>query len=174
MTSLHTLPAFGPDGILHVVVEAPRGATVKPVYDPDMGVFTVARALPLGLGYPFDWGFVPGTRAEDGDPVDALVLHDAASFPGAVLKCHPLGLLKLDQRSGDGDEREANHRLVALPTWHDRLGIVDRVDKLPQRLREEIEQFFLSTTFFTGKDARLRGWDDAEAALAFVRQRIVT
>jgi len=83
---IEQLPALAEDDTtVHMVVEAPRGATVKLKYAPKLQAFTPARALPLGLAYPFDWGFIPGTRAADGDPVDALALHDTATYPGVVL-----------------------------------------------------------------------------------------
>ena len=169
--TLDALPALDTDGTtVHMVVEAPRGATVKLKYEPKLRAFTPARALPLGLAYPFDWGFVPGTRAEDGDPVDALALHDAATYPGVVLRCRCLALIELDQRTGQGDARERNDRLLLLPTWEDRLAGITELHALPQRMREEVEQFFLSTTFFTAKEARVLGWRDAHHALAFLRK----
>jgi inorganic pyrophosphatase len=72
MTDLGDLEPYGADGALRVVVECPRGASVKLTYAPTLGTFTVAMALPLGLTYPFDWGFIPGTLADDGDPLGAL------------------------------------------------------------------------------------------------------
>jgi inorganic pyrophosphatase len=66
-----------------MIVETPRGSGVKFKYEPKLKVFAVGKALPLGLTYPFDWGFIPGTKGEDGDPLDALAIHDAASYPGS-------------------------------------------------------------------------------------------
>jgi len=72
---LTDLPTFDAAGVLRVVVEAPKGCTVKIAYEPDLRTFCVSRGFPMGIAYPYDWGFIPGTLAEDGDPVDALVLH---------------------------------------------------------------------------------------------------
>ena len=70
---LHELPAFVRGSVFRVVVESPRGASVKLKFDTDSGVMSLSRPLTLGLTYPFDWGFVPGTRMSDGDPADAFL-----------------------------------------------------------------------------------------------------
>ncbi|HUL10176.1 MAG TPA: inorganic diphosphatase [Candidatus Acidoferrum sp.] len=168
MTDLADLPAFGANGEVHVVVESPRGSTVKLKYEPQLGTFSVSRSLPLGLAYPFDWGFVPGTLGDDGDPVDALVVHDGATFPGVVLPCNLLGVVELSQRGDDGG-RERNDRLIAMPVWHDRLGELERATELPARLRREIEQFFLDVTFLTGKKPRIVGWRAPKKAHAIIK-----
>jgi len=163
------LPAFADDGHVRVVVESPRDSTVKLAYEPEFGTFTLRRALPAGLAYPYDWGFIPGTKAEDGDPVDALVLHDAATYPGVVLNCKPLGMLIVEEDSDDGPERKRNNRVILQPSWESRLGPFDEVTDVPERLRAEIEQFFLNATFFTSKNATSGGWQDRAATLAFIR-----
>jgi inorganic pyrophosphatase len=89
-------PTFNADGALHVVVETPRGSAVKFKYDPTLAAFTLSRPLTLGTVYPYDWGFVPSTRAGDGDPIDAMVLWDGTSFPGLVLPTRLIGLLRVD------------------------------------------------------------------------------
>lgn len=168
MAGLADLPAFGAKGAIHVVVESPRGAAVKLKYEPQLGAFSVTRALPLGLVYPFDWGFIPGTLADDGDPVDALVVHDSATYPGVVLPCNALGVVALSQRGDDG-ARQRNDRIIAMPVWHDRLGEFERATELPARLREEIEQFFLDATFFTGKKPKIVGWKAPRKGHAIIR-----
>src|SRR3954463_2365846 len=87
---------------LHVVVESPRGSRLKIKYEPKLGVFELGRALPEGLSYPHDWGFVPGTRAPDGDPLDALVFWDTSSVTGLLIECRPLGVIKLEQQNKAG------------------------------------------------------------------------
>jgi inorganic pyrophosphatase len=78
---------------LDVMVESPRGATVKFKYDPAEHVMTLSRPLLLGLVFPFDWGFVRATRAEDGDPLDAFILWDSNSYPGVVIPCRAIGIV---------------------------------------------------------------------------------
>jgi inorganic pyrophosphatase len=87
---LSNLPAFNEDGSVHAVVEAPKGSLIKLKYESKLRVFTISHSLPLGLSYPFDWGFVPSTQAPDGDPLDIFILHEGSTYPGVVLPCRPL------------------------------------------------------------------------------------
>jgi len=66
-----------------MIVQSREGATVKLKYEASLGVFRIKRSLPLGVAYPFDWGFAPGTRGEDGDPIDALSIHGTGTTPGS-------------------------------------------------------------------------------------------
>src|SRR5215470_15866796 len=97
MPSLLRIPPYDDDGTLRIVVETPRGSRLKYAFDPRCDAFVVKRELMLGLAYPYDFGFIPGTQAEDGDPVDAMVLHSSATYPGMVLPCRALGLVAVRQ-----------------------------------------------------------------------------
>jgi inorganic pyrophosphatase len=170
MGSLLDLAPLPAEGLIHVVIESPRGATSKLKYDGELGAFTLSRPLPLGLCYPHDWGFVPGTRAEDGDPLDALVISDGTSFAGLVLRARPLGVIQLEQDAkGKPGQRERNDRLVAVPEPSPRLAHRSFQD-LPVRVREELERFFLDTTYLEHKNARVLGWRGPEEALALVER----
>ena len=139
-------------------------------YDATIEAFTLSRPLTEGLMYPFDWGFVPSTRAADGDPVDAMVVWDRSSFPGVVLPCRLIGVLVVEQNSKRRvGERERNDRLVALPLEAPRYASIKDVDDLPARLREEIELFFRASTSLEKKDVRFQGWSDAAAAYALLK-----
>lgn len=98
MTKLSNLPLFNAEGDLHVVIETPRGSRAKLDYDPKLKTFVLRKALLTGLTYPHDWGFAPSTKADDGDPLDVMVIHDAATFPGVVVACRIIGVLQIEQR----------------------------------------------------------------------------
>ena len=169
---LTDLPAYDKNKALRVVVEAPKGSTVKLSYEPELRTFCVSRGFPLGISYPYDWGFIPGTRAADRDPVDALVLHASSTYPGVVLPCNVLGMVEVREDANNG-KRRSNNRVIAIPLWDDRLGDLERAKDLPKRIRDELEEFFLSTTFFTAKHATIVGWKGKSATEAFIRQHIV-
>lgn len=165
---LSALAPFGADGAVRVVVESPRHSTLKYEYDPELDAIRVSRQLALGLAYPYDWGFVPGTRAQDGDPADALVMHEAATFPGVVLDCAPLGLVAVREKR----KRRwiSNHRLVLRPAWQGATAGMDRIGALPKDTVRELEQFFVNAVFFTGKQMSVTGWRGPREAIEFVRR----
>ena len=99
MPNFINLPSLTEDGDVQVVVETPRGSRAKFAYDPKLETFALSKSLLTGLTYPHDWGFVPSTKADDGDPLDIMVIHDAATFPGVVLACRVIGILQIEQKS---------------------------------------------------------------------------
>jgi len=99
MTNLLKIPTWADEENVHAIVETPRGSTCKLDFDPKLRVFTLAKPLMAGLTYPYDWGFIPSTKAQDGDPLDVLVIHDAQTYPGVVLRCRPVGILEVEQTS---------------------------------------------------------------------------
>lgn len=167
--SLLTLPAFDAGGAVHVVVESPRGSTVKLKYDPDLEVFSLSRPLPDGLIFPYDWGFIPSTHAPDGDPVDVMVLWDRPSFPGVVLRCRLIGVLPAEQNSKHRQgQRERNDRLFALPIEAPRQEKIGSVDDLDIRARQEIESFFKASVAFEKKELSFGAWGGPAAAYELV------
>ena len=143
MPNFINLPPFAEDGAVHVVIETPRGSRAKFAYDPKLETFTLTKSLLVGLTYPHDWGFVPSTRADDGDPLDVMVIHDAATFPGLMLACRIIGILQIRQKSKGKSER--NDRLFAVPRRsHSERSLRD-VRDLSKPFREELEKFFIAT-----------------------------
>jgi inorganic pyrophosphatase len=154
-------------GGFHVVVESPAGSRLKLKYEPDLKAIVMHRPLPLGYAYPHDWGFVPSTRAADGDPVDAMIYWDAPSYPGVVVPCRPLGVLELEQDAKAGG-RERNDRILAVPLAHPRGEGLRTIDDVPARAREELVHFFVSSVAFEPKHPRVLGWKGPEAAEALI------
>ena len=120
--------------------------------------------------YPFDWGFIPSTEAADGDPLDALVYWDQTTYPGVVLPCRALGVLKVEQKKSRGRGRERNDRLLVVPTISPRAENLQGHQDLSRREREELAHFFSAAVVFADKDLRLLGWEGAEAAERMVEQ----
>jgi inorganic pyrophosphatase len=149
-------------GDVHVVVETPRGSSAKLKFDPELHVFTLSKALILGLTYPYDWGFIPSTRGEDGDPIDAIVLHDAATAPGLVLKCKVIGVLEVVQRE-KGAKGIRNDRLIAVPRDSHREQADRNARDLPKQVRKEIEKFFVATDELEDKELKFLGWKGPKA-----------
>ena len=115
MTNFAKLPTWADRQHVYAVVETPRGNRAKFEFDRKLGAFTLAKPLLAGLTYPYDWGFIPSTRAEDGDPIDVLIIHDAATYPGLVLKCKPVGVLEVVQTlTGKKERNECRARSFAL------------------------------------------------------------
>jgi inorganic pyrophosphatase len=166
--NLSSLPPFRKDGAANVVVETPRGSGIKLSYDPDDDCFEYSKALPLGVTFPYSFGFIPGTTAEDGDALDVLVLTEAPTFPGIVIRTRLIGVLRLSENGKKG-KRRRNDRLIGVPLDEKRTADgCKRPEDLPQRLRQEIEQFFLNTTLFTQKEPTIDGWKGPRAAKKLV------
>jgi len=104
MANFMNLPPFTEDGDVQVVVETPRGSRAKFAYDPKLETFALTKSLLTGLTYPHDWGFVPSTKADDGDPLDIMVIHDAATFPGLVVTCRVISPDRAEEQRQVGEE----------------------------------------------------------------------
>ncbi|MBA1140637.1 inorganic diphosphatase [Mesorhizobium neociceri] len=156
-------------GLVRVVIETPRGAAAKMAYDPAIQAFAYVRPLPAAMTYPYDWGFIPSTLGEDGDPLDGLVIHQAATAPGIVIKCDLLGALRVKQKDKGGAALR-NDRYIFSPRNEDAEHEPVAADHVPEHLRREIEQFFRSSVLGTGKAIRFKGWQDAAEARKSIKR----
>jgi inorganic pyrophosphatase len=163
MANFINLPTFTKDGDIYVVVETPRGSRAKFAYDPKLKAFTLTKSLLTGLTYPHDWGFVPSTKADDGDPMDMMLIHDAATFPGLVITCRVIGILQIEQKSDGKTER--NDRLFAVPRRsHSEQDLRD-VRELSKPVQQELEKFFIATDELEDKKLNILGWKGPKAGL---------
>src|SRR6202011_623864 len=134
---------------IQVIIEPPKGSRNKFAFDDDQKIFELKKVLPAGMAFPYDFGFVPSTKAEDGDPVDVLVLMDEPAFPGCLLKCRPVGIIEGEQ--GKKMERERNDRVVAIEQDNHSFAHVKHVNDLGKKFVRELEEFFVNYHELSGK-----------------------
>jgi inorganic pyrophosphatase len=152
-----------------VVVETPSGSHCKLKFDPKRRAFRLSRVLPAGMAFPFDFGYVPGTMAEDGDPIDVLLLLDAPVPAGCIVETRLIGVLEVEQREKDGAVVR-NDRLIGVAvesTTRRRLRDLEDIDPA---LLEEIEAFFDQYNSLDGKEFRVRHRRGADAARELARR----
>ena len=152
--SLERLVPFDDDCVL-VVIETPKGSPNKLAFEPRYGTFVLKGVLPAGTVFPFDFGFVPSTRAEDGDPLDVLVLMDAPVFPGCIVPSRLIGVIEAEQTE-DG-ETERNDRLLAVAANSAAHRSIRQLNDLSQDLVAQIEHFFVSYNEMKGKRFEVKG-----------------
>jgi inorganic pyrophosphatase len=168
MTNLLKLPTWADKKSIYCVVETPRGSTCKLDYDPALKTFTLAKPLMAGLTYPYDWGFIPSTKAEDGDPLDVLLIHDSQTYPGVVLRCRPVGVLEILQTKKA--KRERNDRLFAVPDRSALETDLQDIRNLPARAVNELEQFFQATDALEDKNLEFLGWRGPAGAIKSIKR----
>ena len=147
------------DDAIDVVIEIPRGSRNKYEYDHERHVMRLDRRLFTATAYPADYGFIPDTLSEDGDPLDALVLLDDPTFPGCWVTARPVGIFWMtDDKGGDA-------KVLCVPAGDARWEHVVDLDGLPDSLTDEIGHFFeVYKALEPGKGTDVRGWEGAEAA----------
>jgi inorganic pyrophosphatase len=134
------------------IIEIPKGSANKYEYDPALGVFRLDRTLYSPMHYPGDYGFIPGTLAEDGDPLDVLTLVDQPSFSGCMIEVRPIGLLNMV------DQEEPDQKILAVPNRNPRYDEIHTIDQLYPHVRREVEHFFSIYKELESKRTEMRGW----------------
>lgn len=167
MTNYLSLPIgdAAPDEI-NAVIEIPRGQTNKYEYDKKLNVFRLDRNLYSPVHYPGDYGFIPSTLSNDGDPLDVLVLVDAPSFTGCLMAVRPIGMLKMV------DQGKEDEKILAVGTNNPVMQDVHDYARLYPHLLREIEHFFSIYKELEAKSTKVLGWlDAAEARRVIVESR---
>src|SRR5947209_9243303 len=143
------------DGQVQVVIETPKGSHNKYAFDPDRRSFTLKKVLPEGMVFPHDFGFIPSTEAEDGDPLDVLILMDQSAFPGCVVEARLVGVIEAEQ-SEDG-KKQRNDRLIAVCNASHSHSNIKSVKDVNKSLLREIEKFFVNYNSIDGKKFKVLG-----------------
>lgn len=165
----HT-PARARGGLVHVVVDTPKGSANKYKFDVDLQAFKLSRVLPLGAHFPFDFGFIPGTVADDGDALDVILIVNVPSFVGCLMKARLIGVVTAEQREQRRTIR--NDRLIAVPVTPVNKPKVRRIDDLPTQQLDELESFFINYNKLQGRQFSPLGRRGPEAAERLLRAGI--
>lgn len=137
---------------VRTIVEIPKGSVNKYEYDGTLGMFRLDRSLYSPVHYPGDYGFIPGTLAEDHDPLDVLVLVSEPSFTGCLIEVRPVGVLNMV------DSEENDQKVIAVPTRDPRYDQVHTMDQVFAHVRRELEHFFSIYKELEGRVATTQGW----------------
>ncbi|HVN29988.1 MAG TPA: inorganic diphosphatase, partial [Candidatus Binataceae bacterium] len=168
--SLLSLDTFDPETKdLNVVIETPRGSRNKYDYDEQLGAFKLAHVLAEGLTFPNEFGFIPSTLAEDGDPLDVMVLLDEPTSVGCVLTARPIGVIEAKQTEVDGT-RFRNDRLIAVATHAHVHSEVKALDDLDKKVIDEIEHFFIYYNERRGKKFKPLGRFGPKRAMKLIAE----
>ncbi len=138
------------DQNLNVIIETPKGSRNKFDYDPELGVFELAGVMPEGSLFPYDFGFLPSTLGEDGDPLDVLVLMDEPVAMGCLVSTRLIGVIEAEQTEEDGAAVRNDRLLGVAAHAHTQAHVKTQEDLRPQML-DEIEHFFISYNDIKGK-----------------------
>ena len=161
------LDAFDEDsGHLNAIIDTPKGSRNKFKYDEKIGIFKLGGALPLGAVFPFDFGYIPSTRAQDGDPLDILILMDDPAFVGCLVPAKLIGVIEAEQT--EDQETTRNDRLIAVAADSRNHSHVRFLGDLNNNLIHEIERFFVSYNETKGKKFEILGRFGPDRATALI------
>lgn len=166
------LTAFDENRNLKVIVETPRHSRNKYKYDEATGMFECHSALPLGMVFPFDFGFIPNTKAEDGDPLDVLVFMDEPAFPGSMVRARLIGVIEAKQTQVNGPWVR-NDRLLAVHTSSLQYSRIATWRDLSKKTRDQIEAFFKSYNQAKGKRFVVMKWRGCPTAYQAIKNQLV-
>ncbi|NIP44540.1 MAG: inorganic diphosphatase [candidate division Zixibacteria bacterium] len=149
---------------LEVIIEIPMGSRNKYEFDKESGHIKFDRMLFSAVHYPSDYGFIPSTLAEDGDPLDALVLVTEPTFPGCHIDCYPIGLFKME------DEKGIDHKILCVPSGDPNWNNISGLENVPEHLLMEIENFFEIYKKLENKKTIVEGWREKSEALTVIQE----
>ncbi|MEM7727142.1 MAG: inorganic diphosphatase [Cyanobacteria bacterium P01_A01_bin.45] len=159
---LSLIPAQPKSGLINVLIEIVGGSKNKYEFDKDINAFALDRVLYSSVKYPYDYGFVPNTLADDGDPLDGMVLMDEPTFPGCVITARPIGMLEMID-GGDRDEK-----ILCVPDKDPRYVDVKSLKDLATHRLDEIAEFFRTYKNLEKKETEILGWKDVDAVKPLV------
>jgi len=159
--------------VLNVIIETPKGCQNKYSYNKEYGIFQVKKTLPMGTTFPFDFGFVPNTLGQDGDPLDVLVIMDEHSYPGCLVETRILGVLEARQSEEGKVKMIRNDRLIAVAKVSVLFKDITTVKELNKSMVAEIENFFIDYNKHEGRKFEPLNWKGRSTAVQLVKKSII-
>jgi len=153
---------------MDIIIETPKGSSEKYKYDEALRLFRLHKTLPAGLVFPFDFGFIPGTQGDDGDPLDVLVISEFRGFPGCIMDCRIIGCIEAEQFQEGTKLR--NDRFLAVPEQSRVFENAISIEDIPFTLITEIESFFVNYMHGEGKEFHLLGNLNASQAISLLNK----
>ena len=164
--------AFAGKKNIHAIIETPKGSRNKYNYEKDTGLFFLKKILPQGLTFPLDFGFIPHTKAEDGDPMDVLVIMDEPGFPGCLVECRIIGIMTAEQEQNGKMIR--NDRVIAVATQSRTFSKLDSASDLSKQQLDEVCQFFENYHKQEGNVFKVLKIADADKAISLIKENLTT
>jgi len=149
--------------VVYAVVEIPKGSRNKYEYDKDKESFILDRVLYSPFHYPVEYGLIPQTLWDDGDPMDIMVIMDESTYPGCIIETRPIGVMKMID-GGDSDDK-----ILGVPTNDPRFDDIKDISDLPQAFLNEITHFFQEYKKLEGKTTEILGWENVKKALESIK-----
>jgi inorganic pyrophosphatase len=159
-------PGAHPPEVITAVIEIPQGSRNKYELDKTTGLIKLDRVLYSAVHYPAEYGFIPRTLHDDGDPMDVLVLLKEETFPGCIIDARPIGVLHMV------DKGEPDDKILAVPTHDPYSQEYFDIADIPQHLLREVAQFFVSYKELEGKKVEIVGWGKSEEAMRLIVRSI--
>jgi inorganic pyrophosphatase len=172
MANLSALPTRLDTGkfTCRAIIETPKGFRNKFDYDPDSGLFKLGGLLPEGMIFPFDFGFIPSTLGDDGDPLDILVLMDAPAHVGCLIDVRIIGIIKAEQTQNG--KAESNDRLLGVAVHSYNHENLESISDVSSTLLDQLEEFFISYNKQRGKKFKVTGTGGPRKAIGFLKAGI--
>ena len=154
---------------LRVVIETPKGSRNKFKFDPELGSYRLNAVLSEGMVFPYDFGFIPQTKAQDGDPVDVLLLMDEPAFTGCIVESRIVGVIEGEQTDKDG-ETMRNDRVLAVATDSHVHADIKSPKDLNSKMVDELEEFFAAYNKARGTKFKILGCKGEHAAMKLIKK----
>lgn len=138
------------------IIETPKGSALKYTYEPDKNLFKLTKVLPTGMVFPFDFGLIPGTKGEDGDPLDIIVISEFQSFTGCMMDCRIIGGIKAEQTERDGKTLR-NDRFIGVPVVSQLFSEINNTEDFPVKIMDQLAAFFKNYNELSGKEFKSLG-----------------